>query len=142
MQQNLDDYPVLCRFPVHWGEMDALGHVNHIRYIAWFETARIQLFERVGVTDVGRATYGPILAHVECDYAAPVKWPADVIVGARFGRIGRTSMVNEYAVFVDGEAHTLVAHGQAVVVLYDYKEDRKMTVPDALRAEIAALSAK
>ena len=139
MNEGLDAYAVVVRFPVHWGEMDALGHVNHIRYIAWFETARMAMFERLGLTETGDTTMGPILAHVSCDYPAPVGWPADIAVGARIGRVGRTSLVTEYAIFVDGEAPVEVARGQAIIVLYSYRDGVKVPVPDTLRAAIAAL---
>jgi acyl-CoA thioesterase FadM len=45
----MPDWTTEVSFDIHWGEMDALGHVN-IRYIAWFETARIALFERLGMS--------------------------------------------------------------------------------------------
>lgn len=44
----MEGFPVVVRIPVLWGDMDALGHVNNARYFAWFESARIALFERVG----------------------------------------------------------------------------------------------
>jgi acyl-CoA thioester hydrolase len=46
----MPDWTTEVSFDIHWGEMDALGHVNNIRYIAWFETARIALFERLGMS--------------------------------------------------------------------------------------------
>ena len=41
--------PVSRRQPVAWGELDALGHVNHTVYLRWFENARFGWFERVGI---------------------------------------------------------------------------------------------
>ena len=139
MTEGLEGYSEVIRFPVHWGEMDALGHVNHIRYIAWFETARMALFGRLGLTETGDTPMGPILASVSCDYTAPVEWPADVAVGARIGRVGRTSLVTEYAVFVDGDTPVEVARGQAVIVLFNYREGVTVPVPEPLRDAIAAL---
>ncbi len=139
MSEGLEAYSEVVRFPVHWGEMDALGHVNHVRYIAWFETARMAMFARLGLTETGDTPMGPILANVSCDYTAPVEWPADVAVGARIGRVGRTSFVTEYGVFVDGETPTLVARGQAVIVLFHYRDGVTVPIPDALRAAMSAL---
>ena len=34
-------FPVEVRFPLQWGEMDALGHANNACYFRWFEAARI-----------------------------------------------------------------------------------------------------
>lgn len=139
MSERLADYPEIVRFPVHWGEMDALGHVNHVRYIVWFETARMAMFARLGLTETGDTTMGPILANVSCDYTAPVQWPADVAVGARIARIGRKSFVTEYGVFVDGETPALVARGQAVIVLFNYRDGVTVPIPDPLREAMEAL---
>jgi len=137
--EELENYSEVVRFPVHWGEMDALGHVNHVRYLVWFETARMAMFARLGLTDTGDSPMGPILANVSCDYSAPVEWPADIAVGARISRVGRTSFVTEYGVFVDGETPSLVARGQAVIVLFNYAEGVPVPIPDPLREAMAAL---
>ena len=139
MTEELENYSEVVRFPVHWGEMDALGHVNHVRYLVWFETARMAMFARLGLTDTGDTPMGPILANVSCDYSAPVEWPAEIAVGARISRVGRTSFVTEYGVFVDGEAPSLVARGQAVIVLFNYAEGVPVPIPDPLREAMAAL---
>ena len=49
---------------VAWGEMDALGHVNNIRYFAWAETARIALFRQLGMAVLPEDPVGPILARI------------------------------------------------------------------------------
>src|SRR5687768_16581164 len=103
-------WPVVVRFPVHWGEMDALGHVKNTRFFAWFESARIALFARAGVT---MGDVGPILATASCDFLAPVRYPADVEVGARVPRVGNTSFVIEYEAFADAAP---CARGSSVVV--------------------------
>jgi acyl-CoA thioester hydrolase len=36
MTTILEDYPVIVEFPVAWGEMDAMGHVNNIVYFRYF----------------------------------------------------------------------------------------------------------
>ena len=40
----LESFPVVIRFPVHWGDQDAFGHVNNTVPLRWFESARIALF--------------------------------------------------------------------------------------------------
>ncbi|MFZ5476638.1 MAG: acyl-CoA thioesterase [Myxococcota bacterium] len=128
-------WPVAVRFPVHWGEMDALGHVNNTRYFAWFETARIALFARVGVV---MGDVGPILASASCDFVRPVKWPAAICVGARVPRLGNTSYTIEYEAFADD---VVCARGTSVVVQIDYRTGEKVPIVDPLRAALAALGA-
>ena len=32
---------------VHWGDMDAMRHVNNIIYLKWVESTRLLLFEKL-----------------------------------------------------------------------------------------------
>lgn len=138
--ESIDGFPVTCRFPVHWGEMDALGHVNNIRYFAWFETARMALFRKVGIVADRPTSTGPILATTSCDFLRPLVYPADVIVGANVRSVGNTSFVMEYGVALADAPNRLVARGRGVIVLVDYDTGDKRRVPDDVRQAIAALT--
>ncbi len=135
----MNGYPVTVRFPMHWGEMDALGHANNTRYFAWFETARIEAFRRIGVVADAPSAVGPILATTQCDFLRPLRWPADVVVGARIPRVGRTSFQMEYAVALADASDDPVARGSGVIVLVDYGTGQKVSVPDEVREAIARL---
>ena len=39
MKALLAEFPVVVVQPVQWGEQDPLGHVNHVTYFRWYETA-------------------------------------------------------------------------------------------------------
>jgi acyl-CoA thioester hydrolase len=135
----MDGYPVTVRFPMHWGELDALGHANNTRYFVWFESARIETFQRIGVTADRPTNQGPILATTSCDFLRPLRWPADLVVGARIPRIGRTSFTMEYAVALQDSPDDHIARGSGVIVLIDYETGAKVEVDGSLRERIAAL---
>jgi acyl-CoA thioester hydrolase len=133
-------FPVVVTFPVHWGEMDALGHVNHARYFTWFESARIALFGRIGVVATRNQTgIGPILATATCDFLRPVTFPATVVVGTRVTKVGRTSIAMEYAAWIEAEPDQPVARGNTVAVMLDYRSSEKVDVPAEVRVRIEAL---
>ena len=138
MSQGSPNGAVTITLDVQWGEMDALGHVNNTRYFAWFESARIALFERVGVVTRGPSTVGPILATTTCDFLAPVVFPARVVVSARVTKVGETSLGMAYDVTcaTTGKAY---ARGTSVAVLIDHTTHAKVRVPEAVRAAIAEL---
>lgn len=136
----LEGFPVVVRFPLHWGEMDALGHVNNARFFVWFESARIALFERVGVLADKPRAVGPILATASCDFLVPVVYPGDIAVGARVSKLGNTSFTIDYAVVREDAQERLCARGSSVVVLIDYASGEKVRVPDDVRAAIARLA--
>jgi acyl-CoA thioester hydrolase len=133
----MDDYPVRVPITLHWADMDALGHVNNARYFTFFETARMALFERVGLAATGQPEIGPILAHTRCDFLAPVRHPADLVAGTRIDRLGNTSFTMGYAVAHAGG--DVVARGEGVVVLIDYRSETKVAIPAELRDKLAAL---
>jgi acyl-CoA thioester hydrolase len=135
-------HPVSVSIPVQWGDMDALRHVNNARFFSWFESARIALFRRIGVSTDGSSDVGPILATTTCDFLAPVVFPATVQIGVRVARVGETSIGMEYEVTdagATGGTATVYARGTSVAVLVDYRSMQKVRVPDAVRAAIAAL---
>ena len=133
-------YPVTVEFPLHWGEMDAFGHVNNARYFTWFESSRIAFFQAVGVTMEQTGAVAPILASAHCDYLEPVVFPARLVVGARATKVGNTSLTLEHAVWPAGTPDRLYARGASVVVLLNYATGEKVRVPDTVRAAIAGLS--
>lgn len=124
---------------VGWGDMDALGHVNHTRYLRWMEDARIAWFGSVaGLDDFGAgAGIGPILARAEVDFARPVTYPDTVDVVVTLPRVGTTSLVLAYEITSRAQG-AVVCRGQTVLVLFDYGAQQKVPIPDALRARLAA----
>ena len=132
-------YSVVVRFPVHWGELDALGHVNNARYFTWFESARMELFRRVEIDFTGTPAVGPILAHTSCDFLAPVRFPADVLAGAGIAKLGNTSFTMDFGVALADDPDRPVARGQGVIVLIDYASGAKVPIPGALRERLEGL---
>lgn len=135
-------FPVTVPITLHWGDMDALGHVNNARYFTWFESARMALFERVGLAATGNPEIGPILAHTRCDFLAPVTYPAEITAGTRVSRLGNTSFGMDYAVWHQGDGPGKpVARGEGVIVLVNYESGEKVPIPDDLRQRLAQLQA-
>ena len=97
------EFPALVARQLDWSELDVLGHANNARYFTWFEEARMRYFQGVGIPVDDGLGWGPILAHTECNFLAPVTWPASLLLGARTRSVGRSSLKMEYAVFVEGD---------------------------------------
>ncbi len=85
----LDGFPVTVQIPVHWGELDAFGHVNNTVYFRYFETARILYLERCGfMTSYDQSRIGAILHSTNCRFRLPLSFPETVLTGARVLDIG------------------------------------------------------
>ncbi|HQU16151.1 MAG: thioesterase [Chromatiales bacterium 21-64-14] len=139
LETLLAAFPVVARIVVAWSDMDALGHVNNAMYFRYFEAARIAYLERLdAMALLGATGVGPILAATHCHFRAPLTYPDTIAVGARTTGVGEDRITMEYAV-VSPRLGRVAAEGGAVVVTYDYQQNRKAPLPEALRARIAAL---
>jgi acyl-CoA thioester hydrolase len=138
----MNDFPVRVRFPLHWGDMDAFGHVNNTRYFAWFESARIAYLQEVGLpVERSPQGVGPILVRVHADFVEPLVYPAQLVASARVTAIGATSITFEHAVD-DAETGERYAHGAGVVVVLAYRSHEKMAVPAEVRSAIERLEGR
>jgi acyl-CoA thioester hydrolase len=134
-------FPVVLTIPVAWGEMDAMGHVNNIVYLRWFESARIAYFERLGWLEGGRVRgLGPILHSTQARFRAPVAWPDTVRAGARVSEVGEDRFTMLYEVRSE-KLDRVAAEGSGIVVCYDYARGVKTALPDDLKRRISELEA-
>jgi len=134
--EALDGFPVTVEIPVAWGDMDAFNHVNNTMYFRYFETARIKFFEKIGImqhmNDMG---VGPILAQTDCKFKLPLSYPDTVTVGTRVIEILDDRFLMEYRVC--SAAHQrAAARGTGMIVMFDYKHNRKAQIPDVIRKAI------
>jgi acyl-CoA thioester hydrolase len=129
-----EDFTFSMRLATRWGDMDALGHVNNAKFFTYDESVRLQYFtERMADDPKFWNEYGLILAHIEADFIAQLKPPAELDLGFRIAKIGRTSLRTEAGMF-RGDA--LVAVTRGVLVWFDYRTNTTLPVPDAVRARI------
>ena len=132
---ELADFPVQVKISVAWGEMDAYGHINNIYYLRYFETARIQYFIENGLDELKSETgIGPILAQTTCKYHKPLKYPDQLVVGAKVKSMSKSSFVMEYLIV--SEKVGVAASGEGVMVMYDYNTSQKAELPLVIKAAI------
>jgi acyl-CoA thioester hydrolase len=137
--QNDSAAPLLLhsmRFPVRWGELDVLGHVNNAQYLRYFEESRTTWCEQIA-RPLRNTGEGMILLKATVTYQKPVGYPADVTVELRAGRVGNTSFNLINTLCVDGQDDP-VCVGEFVIVWYDYVKQASMRVPDDLRKLLGA----
>ena len=135
----LAEFPVVVHLPLHWGEMDAFGHLNNVVYFRYFETARIHYFERCGFM----ATYeedrvGAILHSTSCRFRRPLHFPDTVLAGARVTELGEDRFTMGYRVVSVAE-EMVAADGTGLIVSFDYRARSKAPVPDRVRCAIIEL---
>ncbi len=134
----LKDYPIIVKIPISWGDMEAFGHVNNIRYFKYFETARIRFFEEIGLADImHQSTIGPILASTSAKFIKPVVYPDSISIGTRITSIEGNKFSMDY--IIESEKVGVAAIGESVIVILDYKSSQRVPLPLSVEKKILQL---
>ena len=122
-------------FPIRWGDMDAMGHVNNVAYFRYMETVRIEWMMSVGA-DPDPAGQGPVIANAFCNYLIQLEYPGDVLAKLYLAKPGRSSFdmfLTLERVDLPGTIH---ANGGATTVWVDFPRQKSVPLPAWLRALI------
>ena len=132
-------YTLSTEIKVKWGEMDAFQHLNNTVYIRYIEDGRIDLLERLGMTDDIKAyNIGPVLASIQCDYLAQVTYPDTIIVFSNLTQTGPKKVQFEHKLW-STQQKCLVAQGTGLGVYYDFTALKSCIIPEAIATKLAAL---
>ena len=111
-----------------------MGHVNNAVFLTYVESARVAFLEHLGAATT-LEEMAIIVARVEIDFRAPVRFGDEVEVSVRATRFGDKSFDLEHELRV-GE--TVVAEAKTVLVTYDYARHAPVEIPDEWREKLAA----
>ena len=139
MHELLKDFTVVVDLNIEWGDMDALQHVNNIEYFKYFQVARIAYFEKINSdSEFGETPIPLILASTQCKFIYPLTFPDSVSVGVRVDAMADQYFTMKYAV-VSQKHQRLAAIGDAKVVMFDYVNNKKTSIPNEIRKTIIDL---
>lgn len=139
---ELADFPAVAKVPVQWGDMDSFQHVNNVVYLRWFETSRVRYLEVSGLNPILEVSgCGPILVSVHCNYRKQLRYPDQVLIGARMVKLGGTSMKVEHTVYSITQ-QSAVADGESNIVYFDYANQKAIMIPDDVRELISKTEGK
>ena len=133
------DFRHLHPIATRWDDDDVYGHVNNVRYFAFFDTAINTWLVREGGLDIHAGAVIGLCVESHCAYSAPVSFPDALEVGLRAARVGRSSVRYELAVFRAGDDEP-VADGWFVHVFVDRATRRPAELPDGLRGALERLA--
>lgn len=117
---------------VRWSDVDAYRHVNNVKYVEYFQEARIRYMMRMHQDG---DTFGSIvIARMDVDYRRPILFRlAPYEVHSWISHVGRTSFVVA-AEIRDG--HRVLATGRAVAVGFDREAQRAAELTPDHRARL------
>jgi len=91
-QLQRGDFDHELMIETRWGDMDALGHLNHVNYLTYMETARVEYYSSLGFGPI-RANQNPslILGGMMIDYISQIHHPARLVTCHRIESVGKKS---------------------------------------------------
>ena len=130
----MSDYRFYHPVEVRYGDLDPQGHVNNAKHLTYFEQGRVAYMIELGLftKDQSFMEIGVILADVHLTYLEPIYFGQNIKVGVRVARIGNKSMTWEQAI-VDADTGKELSKGEVVIVTYDYKTEKTISVPQEWR---------
>jgi acyl-CoA thioester hydrolase len=141
IQEILAPFPVIVTALVGWGDMDSNHHVNNVIYFRYMEHARLKYFGEMGFSQEQKDSgIGPILAWTDCRFRKPLEYPDHVTIGTRISELKDDRFMMD-TVIVSHKLKEVAAHGQQKLVIYDYRNHVKASLPDNVRRRISEIEA-
>lgn len=96
---------------VNYYETDRMGVTHHSNYVRWMEEARIDLFDRAGLSyrlleEAG--VYSPVVS-IQCDYKAPTTFEDEVEIEVRAEEFKGVKLVLDYLMTARPDGRTVAS---------------------------------
>ena len=135
------DFPHVRAISTRWKDNDVYGHVNNVEYYSFFDTVINAWLIAEGGLDIHGGDVIGVCAESHCAFHAPLAFPRPVDAGLRVGKLGRSSVRYELALF-GADATGPAATGWFVHVFVDRASRRPVdALPPGLRAALERLAA-
>jgi acyl-CoA thioester hydrolase len=134
-----DDYPHVESIPTRWDDNDVYGHVNNVRYYAFFDTVINRWLIEAGGLDIHDGSIIGLCAESHCEFRAALAFPETVDGALRVGRLGRSSVRYELGLFGEHSPDP-AAVGWFVHVFVDRQTRTPVAIPDRLREALRRLA--
>jgi acyl-CoA thioester hydrolase len=119
--ENLEEWRLGFNFyipiKVRFSETDMYGHVNNVSPFIYFEEARIDYIQHLGIlTDMSKKDEAIIVADVQCDYWKQIYFNDKLKLYVKVASIGNTSFDLHYMALREDEEIVLTGRGRIVYI--------------------------
>lgn len=131
-----DSFRCFIPTPTRWGDCDRFGHVNNVLFARYYESGRLDYFERVlGLAPLPGAENSLIIADLYITFLRQIHHPCALEVGTRISRLGSSSFDFESAIFAPGD-DSAWSTARATCVWFDFRVNHSNPIPAAERSII------
>lgn len=125
---------------VHHDDLDALLHVNNVRYFVWFERLRIRFMEHYGIGTIGDPGSPRIVIRSgQIHYVEEMLRGEDYVVTCHCTALRTTSMTLRQEIW---SSERIRATFDAVMVLLSQDGQSRVPIEDDIRARLIADGAR
>ncbi len=121
-----------CRFPIRWGDMDAMGHVNNASYFRYLETIRIDWMHSI-LGPLKPQGEGLVIVNAFCNFYQQLVYPGDVLAKMYVSDPARTTFESWATLERADQPGTVYAAGGATMIWVDFASQKAASLPDWLR---------
>ena len=119
-------------------DLDALGYVNAIAIVKYFQAARINYWEESGIISYHNTRgIGPLVVSCKMDAGKPLFYPGLVQIKSRMKRIGTCSFTMTHELSNAEGGLSVVA--EETMVMFDFIKKEKFCFPPEIRQRIQEL---
>ena len=112
-----------------WSEMDLFGHINNVSYFKYLQASRVHFWESLGIHRLHETHgIGPALAKTSCSFVKPLHYPGNIRIVVTVDWTKNSSFQLHHRIYDANE--TLCAEGEDVVVLFDYRQNKKFLLTE------------
>lgn len=123
---------------VRFNDLDAFGHVKNMEFCSYYDTARMNLMQKVGITMGDDAKYYGALVRLENNFLAELHFPNKLKTGISILGVGKSSIKLASAVFCDNKC---IANSFGILILMDKKTRKPTPVPEDMLEKMAEFRA-
>ena len=122
-------------FPVRWGDMDAMGHVNNVAYFRYLEMARVDWMHSLGGAPDPKGQ-GPVIVNAFCNFYRQLEYPDTVLLRMYVSDPGRSSFETWATMARVEEPDVICAAGGATTVWVDFPAGKSAPLPERVRKHL------
>jgi acyl-CoA thioester hydrolase len=138
MTASRSEFKSWLTFGTRWEDCDVYGHVNNVKYYAYFDTVINEYLMRAGGLNPNADEVVGFVVESRCKFFAPIHFPESIEAGLSVVKLGNSSV--RYRIGLFGiEENSARAVGEVVHVFVARAAARPTPIPVRIRTALALL---
>jgi acyl-CoA thioester hydrolase len=138
MSTSRQEYRSWLAIPTRWEDFDVYGHVNNVKYYAYFDTLINEFLIRVGGLNPIEHRIVGYIVESQCTFKGSFTFPEMIEGGVSVERIGTSSVNYRLGLFRANEPEPR-AFGHCTHVFVSRDGERPTAIPQPIRAALEQL---